>query len=170
MNKKLIFLAGAVVGAAALYIYMKRKTEQSYYAYPEYADGFDAEEGTEKEPKKDSSETSNDAPASSEAERAKDVYEGVPASPYLITEQDVGNEPDYDLVCYTYYGADGVLANEYDEEITDIEASVGPDAIPKLTELKDEVVFVRNDKLRMDIEITFDYSNYHQPTEGEDDA
>lgn len=81
--------------------------------------------------------------------------------PYVIAPEEFGDMGDYDIEYLTYY-ADGTLANEMDEPIIDVEDVVGADALKHFgTDTSEpELVFVRNDELRKDFEISLDSRKY----------
>ena len=66
----------------------------------------------------------------------------------------------YETESLTYY-SDGVLTDEYDNPIEDIERLVGSDALTHFGEYEDDSVFVRNDDLKTDFEILKDYAKYY---------
>lgn len=81
--------------------------------------------------------------------------------PYVITPEEFGEFEDdgYECVSLTYY-ADGVLTDEYDEPVNDIENKVGEDFSEHFGEYENDSVFIRNDRLRKDFEILADVRNY----------
>lgn len=81
--------------------------------------------------------------------------------PYVISPDEFGDMGDYDIEYLTYY-ADGTLADEADEPITDVDNVVGRDALNHFgTDTSEpELVFVRNDDLRKDFEISLDSRKY----------
>lgn len=79
--------------------------------------------------------------------------------PYVITPDEFGEFDDYDRISFTYY-ADHVLADENDEEVEDIEGSVGVDSLSHFGEYEDDSVYVRNDRLKVDYEILLDRRKY----------
>lgn len=91
---------------------------------------------------------------------AHDISEQ-PSSPYVISPEAYDDEQyeDYDKISLSYY-ADGVLADENDNEIEDIEDSVGEKALTSFGEYEDDAVYVRNPRLRCDYEILIDQRNY----------
>lgn len=70
--------------------------------------------------------------------------------PYTITPHEVENTNNQ-FVSWTFYAEDAVLADEDDDIVKDINEFVGD----CLTELIDDgdVIYVRNDRLKLDIEI-----------------
>ena len=80
--------------------------------------------------------------------------------PKVISPEEFGDEVDYDVYSYTYY-ADGVLADEYDEIIEDVEEVVG-NALDHFGEYEDDSVFVLDESRQAYIEILRDLSNYRE--------
>lgn len=95
---------------------------------------------------------SNDT-ANDNSERSNSV------EPYVISPEEFGEVEDYDKVSFTYY-ADGVLADEYDEVVENVDEIVGEESLTHFGEYEDDSVFVRNDKLKCDYEILLDQRNY----------
>lgn len=96
----------------------------------------------------------------------KPVVEEVEEEPVkdirVISPDEYGeNGDEYDLLSYTYY-ADGVLADEMDDPIEDIEDVIGSEALNTFGEYEPNAVFVRNDRTRCDYEILRDTSRYSE--------
>lgn len=79
--------------------------------------------------------------------------------PYTITPDEFGDREGYQQISLTYY-ADGILADEDDRIIEDIEGEVGSDNLEKIGEYEDDAVFIRNDLYRCDYEVLLDHRNY----------
>ena len=77
----------------------------------------------------------------------------------VIPPDEFGEDDDYDLISITYY-ADGVLADDGNYPIDDVEDTVGPDALDSFGEWEDDAVYVRNDKRKCYYEILRDVENY----------
>ena len=71
--------------------------------------------------------------------------------PYVIEPDEYG-ELDYETVSLTYY-ADGVLTDDRDNIIEDVDNIVGKDAVNHFGEFEEDSVFVRNDSKQCDYEI-----------------
>lgn len=82
--------------------------------------------------------------------------------PYVIPTDTYGSMDEYDLVGYTLF-ADGILADENDEKIEEdeIDDIVGLDAITQLCESGEEIIHVRNDRLKLDYEIVLDQRKWN---------
>ena len=79
--------------------------------------------------------------------------------PYVISPEEFDENEDYNTVSLTYY-ADGVLTDERDNVIVDVDSIVGEDSLNHFGEYEDDSVFVRNDELQTDYEILLDTRNY----------
>ena len=89
----------------------------------------------------------------------KEVKEDkVLVKPYVISPDELG-EKDYSIVSLNYY-ADGVLADDFDVVIDDVENTVGEDALTHFGEYEDDSVFVRNDERELDYEILKDMRRF----------
>lgn len=84
--------------------------------------------------------------------------------PYVIPPEQFGDDENYDQISLTYY-ADGVLADENDEVIEDVEDTVGIDSLNRFGEYEDDSVFVRNDARKCDYEILLDQRTYSEVVE-----
>ena len=79
-----------------------------------------------------------------------------PDKPYVISKDEFEQaEFDYDQVQFTYYSGDGVLANEMDEEVPNIEKSVGSDNLLRFGQGSGDphIVYVRNASANMDFSV-----------------
>lgn len=81
--------------------------------------------------------------------------------PYIISPEDLGEIDGYEVETL-YYHADGVLVDDADHPIEDVENLVGLDYPDHFGEYEDDAVYVRNDRLRCDYEILRDLSNYSE--------
>lgn len=84
--------------------------------------------------------------------------------PYVIPPEQFGDDENYDQISLTYY-ADGVLADENDEVIDDVEETVGIESLNHFEEYEDDSVFVRNDTRKCDYEILLDQRTYSEVAE-----
>lgn len=84
--------------------------------------------------------------------------------PYAIPPEQFGDDENYDQISLTYY-ADGVLADENDEVIDDVEETVGIESLNHFGEYEDDSVFVRNDTRKCDYEILLDQRTYSEVAE-----
>ena len=199
MNKTLtnlfIFAAGAAIGSAVTWMYAKKHYEQvadeeiesmkEWVARREEAlkrpqiEDKDTEVNRVIPEKPDLKEYvsrlkecgyidyANGQKPEDEPEEVKNV-----TKPRIISPEEFGEE-DYREISLTYY-ADGVLADEDDNIVEDLEGTVGEDYASHFGEYEEDSVFVRNDDTMTDYEILRDlrcYSDIYQsmpyPTEDE---
>ncbi len=87
-------------------------------------------------------------------------YSTPPMIPYAIAEDEFG-ETDYECISMTYY-SDGVLADDGDYIVENIEEIIGEKNLEPLDERKTDMVWVRNDERRCDYEIAWDSRSYSE--------
>ena len=80
--------------------------------------------------------------------------------PYTIEPDECGNLPNYEVIELTYY-ADGILADDMDNIIDDVDFIVGDDFADYFGEYEDDAVFIRNDARKCDYEICRDVRRYY---------
>ncbi|MBQ7647118.1 MAG: hypothetical protein IJS94_07605 [Clostridia bacterium] len=78
---------------------------------------------------------------------------------YAITGEELGEE-GYDVIEFTYYEKDNIVADENDEEVENYVDLIGS-AIDRLKDGDDTVVYVRNDILQCDYEILLSINSYN---------
>lgn len=83
--------------------------------------------------------------------------------PYVIPPEEFDELDGYNAISLTYY-SDGILADEYDNVIDDIDEIVGLDSLNQFGVYEDDSVFVRNDKLKSDYEILLDNKTFEEVT------
>jgi hypothetical protein len=93
------------------------------------------------------------------------------AEPYVITEEEfLQNEPGNENKSLTYYEGDGVLADESDNPVQDIDGTVGDDNLRFGYGSNDSnMVYVRNPRIEMDMEIVRSQGTYTKEVLGFDD-
>lgn len=90
---------------------------------------------------------------------------------YVLTAAEFEeNDPDYIQSTLTWYAKDGVLADERDDRIDEIEATIGVKAIQSFGKLSNDpnVVHVRNLVLQLDFEIVRNDSSFAYEVLGEE--
>ena len=78
--------------------------------------------------------------------------------PHVISPEEFGEIEEYTKISLSYF-ADGVLADDNNEVVDDVEEIVG-DALSHFGEYEDDAVFVRNDAKRCDYEILLDARDF----------
>lgn len=79
--------------------------------------------------------------------------------PYVIPPEDFGEDSDYEIKSLTYY-SDGVLTDDWDNVIEDVDDLIGKESLTHFGEYEEDSVFVRDDRLKIDYEILRDVRNF----------
>lgn len=79
--------------------------------------------------------------------------------PYVISPDEFGEDSAYETISLTYF-ADGVLTDDNNEPVEDVDDIVGSDFADHFGEYEDDSVFIRNDRLEADYEILKDRRKY----------
>lgn len=80
--------------------------------------------------------------------------------PYIIKPEDFGENLGYQCITLTYYAGDGILADDDDYLVDDVDNVVGVDSLSHFGDFEDDAVHVRNDRLKIDYEILRDKRKY----------
>lgn len=183
MNKAfsvMIFTLGVAVGAAITWEYSKKKFEQLAREEIDSVKQVYAQksEGNVPNNVKETAELAKEKPGVmeyyvnkiqkegymdySETGKKEDTAKPKPApGPYIIPPDSFGELDGYEQISFTYY-ADGVLADENDEIVENVDEIIGREALNGFGEYEDDSVFVRNDKLKADYEILADQRKYSE--------
>lgn len=78
--------------------------------------------------------------------------DGTNDKPYVVSPDEFGEADGYDIITLNYY-ADGVVADDWNDPIEDIGATIGEDFASHYGEYEEDVVYVRNDRLKVEYEI-----------------
>ena len=157
MNKIIFaaFAAGAVLGVIVAWRYSVHLSKEETYD-EEFddtnADADDISEESAEEEKAEAQQIAIDEGYTTEETVSKD-------EPYVIPADEFGFFEDYEEITLTYY-SDDILADDQDRIIEDKESIIGRDALSRLTNTDDETVYVRNEKLKVDYEICYDYKRF----------
>jgi len=169
LSSVLIFAAGAATGAVASWYLLKTKYEQiAQEEIDSVKEAFAKRAAIEKPPLEEyaaklnecgynlTGETEDNSEEKEETESMEDDMA------YVISAEEFGEYDEYESITLSYY-ADGVLTDEADEIIDDVEDIIGSDALTHFGEDPDDPdsVYVRNDRLKADYEILLDTRNYH---------
>lgn len=173
------FMLGMAVGSAATWQLVKNRYERraeeeiasvkEFYQNKQAAQAEDAKNAAERAREKPSvaeyakllkeqgyvTNYSN-TPEPVEEETAEPEPSG--ERPYVISPDDFGELAGYEKISLTYF-ADGVLADEENEEVDDVEDLVG-DALSHFGEYEPDSVFVRSDARKCDYEILRDLRRF----------
>lgn len=160
----LAFVAGATVGVAVTWKFVKTKYERM----------ADEEIASVKEvfSKHKESEVSNEEPKTTTPEAYTNYVNlinqytpeegGTMArenAPYVISPDDFNEKDGYKTISLTYY-SDGVVTDIDDNVVGDVEECIGEGSLTHFGEYEDDSVFVRNDELKTDFEILKDERSY----------
>lgn len=81
--------------------------------------------------------------------------------PYVISPDEFGEMDEYSKISLMYY-ADGVLCDDMDQLVDNIDEIVGADFAEHFGEYEDDSVFVRNDARKCDYEILRSLRTYEE--------
>lgn len=168
-----IFAVGAAIGSSATWYFVKTKYER--IANEEIESVKEAFAPKKFEPREESDSnhdmvtyekmlgnlnyTNYTEVANDNDEKGAEEMTEKKKGPYVISPDEFGNIPEYDAVSLNYY-SDGVLANDWDEIIEDVDDVVGEESLTHFGEYEADSVFVRNDDAATDYEILRDLRNY----------
>ena len=183
MNSKVAFIIGSVVGVgigvAGTYSYFKDKYEklaEEDFNSRRVFDEDKKEESVEPIVEKTADSRTVDKPSIAECaailqregyvnysdmQNKKQKQEIAVDRPYVIQPSDFGEFDDYEKISLTYT-ADGVLLDDMNEIVDDIEETVGEDSLEHFGEYEDDSIYVRNDAKKCDYEILLDQRNYQE--------
>lgn len=177
LSKFLLFAAGAAVGSAVTWKLMnetyKRMADEEIKSMREYFEG----KYEDREPRSEEKDTDENAPVLDTvaiAECAEVIgnlgytdYRNVTPNkevndvdePYVISPEEFGELGDYETHSLTYF-KDGILTDDKNVPLEDVDDVVGYDSLDHFGEYEDDSVFVRNDRLKADFEILLDSRRY----------
>lgn len=182
VTKIAIFLSGVAAGAAISWKYLESKYKKiAQEEIDSVKEVYSNREKKQKEEKKiehfeaiaekkkareeDMEEAKSIISESGYAIEHSDIYQQVKEGkymadrPYVIPPEEFGENPYYDAISLNYY-ADGILTDDTDEPIEDIDGLIGEDALTHFGEYEDDSVFVRDDDAQVDYEILLDQRRY----------
>ena len=156
MNKIIFaeFAVGAVLGVLVAWRYSVHASEEETYDEEFDDTNADADDISEESAEEEKSEVQRIV-----IDEGYTAEEAEPKDPYVISADEFGFFEDYEEITLTYY-ADDILADDQDRIIEDKESIIGRDALSRLTNTDDETVYVRNEKLKVDYEICYDYKRF----------
>ena len=175
LNNFLMLAIGAAIGSVVTWKFLKEKyeliaKEEIESVKAEYSLWKDEED--EKRISEDlelDEENASGVPSSLAAEYAKIIKENgyeneekedddEVSKPVVISPDDL-YDADYPVVTLIYY-ADGVLTDDNDNIIEDIDDIVGEESLNTFGEYEDDAVYVRNDRTKCIYEILRDYDRF----------
>lgn len=154
MKNVLIFLAGGIVGAIGVKLLLEEKYKKlAQEEIDSVKEAFSRRTSLVNE-----KEESGIADAKNLTNKAGYTEtDSTENKVYRIDPEVFGELDEYTQSSLTYY-ADGVLTDEYDEPIDDIEETVG---VENLKHFEEDALYIRNSGLRCDYEILKDMRAYH---------
>ena len=164
---------GTSIGSVVTYILMKKKCEEYIHEELRLAKEHENESKKSHVEKKSEPEQKKDNVVVAGTDIAKKKATDEPPTDYvkyskgkeermtsLITSERFANEEqDFEKITLNFYEGDGVLADNYGD-IVDIEESVGLKAVSYFELLHTDVVYIRNEKLKIDYEIVLEHEAY----------
>lgn len=84
-------------------------------------------------------------------------------APYIITKDEFFNEESgFDQVTVTYFDEDGVLIDDKDEVIPDVNLTIGEDNLAQFGHGSEDpnIVYIHNDKLTLEFEVILSKGKY----------
>lgn len=178
LNNFLMLAIGAAIGSVVTWKFLKEKyeliaKEEIESVKAEYSLWKDEEDekriSEDLELDEDDEENASGVPSSLAAEYAKIIKENgyeneekedddEVSKPVVISPEDL-YDADYPVVTLIYY-ADGVLTDDNDNIIEDIDDIVGEESLNTFGEYEDDAVYVRNDRTKCNYEILRDYDRF----------
>lgn len=175
-----IFVAGAGIGSLVTWNLVKSKYEQmAQEEINAMREHYREKEDKALEEAKTKSAINRNKPDIREYEKTVSKYNYNACSKTEAEEKEEPEQPDvdsdnpipytinpdeYEYGLYTkvmlMYYADEVLATDDTDEILDPDECIGADALNKFGEWEEDVVYVRNDKQKIDYEVCRSLSNY----------
>lgn len=165
INNFIIFTAGVVIGTLAASRYFKEKYEKiSKEEIESVKEVYKKKEEQFKTVSKEV-EVNKDTKANEYKNIVSKYDKGEiemrdEIGPYVILPEEF-DEEGYETISLTYY-ADGVLADEQNFPIEDIEDTVGNEALNSFGKYEDDSVYVRDDDKGIDYEILLDIRKYSE--------
>ena len=178
LNNFLMLAIGTAIGSVVTWKFLKEKyeliaKEEIESVKAEYSLWKDEEDekriSEDLELDEDDEENASGVPSSLAAEYAKIIKENgyeneekedddEVSKPVVISPEDL-YDVDYPVVTLIYY-ADGVLTDDNDNIIEDIDDIVGKESLNTFGEYEDDTVYVRNDRTKCNYEILRDYDRF----------
>lgn len=171
LSNVVIFAIGAALGSLATWKFVKTKYER--IANEEIESVKETFSKKQKKEEESTDKMESEDKHEEEYEEMKNIIDErgylfverqdgtIPNPPYVISPEEFDTLDDYGTETLTYY-ADGVLTDDFDNPIEDVEAMVGVESLTHFGEYEDDSVFVRNERHRIDYEILADERNFSE--------
>ena len=164
----IIFIAGVGIGVAASWQILKKKYEQiakeeidsvkEVYSSKKPKTNIEEPVITKKDINNYSKIVSDNGYNGTKSKNEEKEDTKMENKPYVISPEEF-DELGYETVTLTYY-SDGILADDFDNVIEDVDGLVSKDSLTHFGEYEDDAVYVRNDKYKTDYEILLDIGKY----------
>lgn len=172
--KGMIFLAGGAIGSVVTWKLVKTKYEQIADEEIESMREYYSNRNEDKENNENNDSKETDGLSIKEirkkVQELGEINKKVMREKEKEVEDDMGRpevippeeswERDYPTLSLTWYEADGILADDADKIVGNIDELVGEDFTDHFGEYEEDSVFIRNDKLEVYYEILRDYGSY----------
>lgn len=148
----LIFVLGAAVGAAASYAFAKKRfTALAQEEINSVKEVYSKRQAAREKPdlSKFAEIVKSEGYSSDSAEKSKGKR------PHVISPDEFAEDDEYEKISLTLY-ADGVLTDDNDDIIKDVDRIVGEENLNSFGAFEEDSVFVRNEALKADYEILLD--------------
>lgn len=90
--------------------------------------------------------------------------DGIASDPYTITaDQFVNEKRNYEKTTLLYFEGNGVLCEDSERIIEDIDSSIGRENLDKFGEFEEDVAYIRNERLGIDYEVLLQHATYKPP-------
>lgn len=169
----LVFTGGAAIGVVASWKFFEEKykkiaQEEIDSVKETWAKKYETEKNKETEEVFDSvAEIEAARAVTKEYEEIAGVYNTMEGglksvdegTIFVIEPEEYGEIDDYETISLTYY-SDGVLTDDDNQPLEDIDDIIGEESLEHFGEYEDDSVFVRNTKRKCDYEILMDYRAY----------
>ena len=164
INNAIAFAVGAAIGAAVTWKFVKTKYERiANEEIESVKETFYRLEWEEKQTNDDILEKygyvipEDEDEDEDEEEKEEDCMED---KPYVIEPAEFGECDGYQETTLHYY-TDGILTDEDDNVIDNVDEIVGVESLSHFGEYEPDSVYVRNDTKKTDYEILMDYRDYY---------
>lgn len=196
LNNIMIFVAGAGIGSLVTWKILEKKYEQIVREEIEAAEEYYRDKVCAGTCVNEDLSEDEEEYLEAESERCEEVREGVlmggpidisvpqeytdiasrytseevnemADKPYVIPPEEYGDIDVYECISLNYY-TDGVVADDFDDVIDNVDEIIGLESLNHFGEYEDDAVFVRNDSKRCDYEILRDTRSFSKDILGED--
>lgn len=175
VNDTIIFSVGFIAGAFITYFAVKKKFEaladEEISAMEEYYNKNNIKKAKNKNEAKDVHNGTNikdkeiidrvgyDKIPKNEGNQ-KNMKEDYSTTPYVISDEEFEMDDEYDKEALIYYAGNDYLIDEDADEALEISIYIGREALNRFNQ--DNIVYVRNERLRTDYEIHKEDSEYEE--------